>query len=143
MSLFWEEMVIDPPHSPERCPRGRNDHFATCYGEMLTPEVRSTLVCTLEPGHEDAHAAEIGISDEGLCVIRTWGCPGGPESQVPGKSINRAPATGLQEREVSPCLLFERHPGMHLGQGIGLVDDEGLNRRGERSYDDTSSERRL
>lgn len=32
---------------------------------------------------------------------------------------------------------------MHLGQGIGLVDDEGLNRRGERPYDDTSSERRL
>lgn len=34
MSLFWEEMLIDPPHSPERCPRGRNDHFVTCYGEM-------------------------------------------------------------------------------------------------------------
>lgn len=28
-------------------------------------------------------------------------------------------------------------PGMHLGQGIGLVDEEGLNRCGERPRDDT------
>ncbi|MEU9546682.1 hypothetical protein [Streptomyces mirabilis] len=89
MSLFWEEMVIDPPHSPERCPRGRNDHFATCYDEMLTPEVRSTLVCTLEPGHEDAHAAEIGISDEGMCDQDMWlswraGVPGARQIHQPG-----------------------------------------------------------
>lgn len=69
MSLFREEMAIEPPHSPERCPRGRNAHYGICYDEMLTPEVRSTLACTLEPGHEDDHAAEIGISDEWLCSL--------------------------------------------------------------------------
>lgn len=113
-------------------PRGRNDHFAICYDEMLTPEVRSTLVCTLEPGHEDAHAAEIGISDEGLCDQDMWlswqaGVPRARQIHQPG-TCNWT----VGEMGVNPCLLFERHPGMHLGQGIGLVNDEGLNRHGER-----------
>lgn len=138
MSLFWEEMAIEPPHSPERCPRGRNAHYGICYDEMLTPEVRSTLACTLEPGHEDDHAAEIGISDEGLCDQDMWlswraGVPGARKIHQPG-TCNWA----VGEMGVNPCLLFDGHPGMHLGQGIGLVGEEGLNRHGERPYDDTS-----
>lgn len=50
----------------------REAHYGVCYDEMLTPEVRSTLVCTLEPGHEDDHSAKIGISDEGMCDQDMW-----------------------------------------------------------------------
>lgn len=60
---------------------------------------------------------------------------------VPGARKIHQPGTcnwAVGEMGVNPCLLFDRHPGMHLGQGIGLVDEEGLNRHGERPYDDTS-----
>ncbi|MFE4337010.1 hypothetical protein ACFRQM_49165 [Streptomyces sp. NPDC056831] len=69
MALFWEEMAIAPGHPPERCPRGRDAHFGVCYDEMITPSVRSTLQCDLEPGHEDAHASEIGISEDGMWAL--------------------------------------------------------------------------
>ncbi|WP_328335737.1 MULTISPECIES: hypothetical protein [unclassified Streptomyces] len=141
MSLFWEEMTIDPGHSAARCPRGSNAHYGVCYDEMLTAEVRSTLSCDLEPGHEDAHASEIGISEDGLCDSDMWmfwraGVPGAREIQQPGTCD-----WAIGEQGVNPCVLFKRHPGMHQAQGLGFVDDKGMNQAGERPFDDTYAAR--
>ncbi|WP_405816761.1 MULTISPECIES: hypothetical protein [unclassified Streptomyces] len=141
MSLFWEELVIDPPHSAERCPQGRNTHFGNCYDEMITPEVRSTLLCTLQPGHDEEHASEIGISDDGLCDSDMWMFW---RASVPGAREIRQPGTcnwGLGEEGTNPCVLFSGHPGMHGAQGLGFVDDQGLNYLGQRPYDDTGRPR--
>lgn len=140
MTLFWEDLVIDPKHSAERCPRDRNTHYGICYEELITEEVRSTVACTLEPGHGDEHAAEIGFSD-GMCSLDMWifwraGVPGAREIRQP-----RSCDWAVGEMGVNPCLLFKEHPGMHFGQGLGLVNEEGLNRYGERPSDDTYAAR--
>ncbi|MFH9426268.1 hypothetical protein [Streptomyces sp. NPDC017529] len=137
MSLFWEEVSIEPGHPPERCPRGRDAHFGVCYAEMITEEVRSMLECGLEPGHEDAHAAEIGFSDDGVCDMDMWmfwraGVPGAREIRQPGTCDWEA-----GERGINLCVLFRGHGGRHKAQGLGFVDDQGLNRFGERPSDDT------
>ncbi|MEV6886034.1 hypothetical protein [Streptomyces sp. NPDC051135] len=143
MTLFWEELAIEPPHPAERCPRGRNEHYVACYAEMITPEVRSTLECTLMPAHDGAHAAEIGFSEDGVCDQDMWmswqaGVPGARQIHQPGEC-----RWALGELGTNPCVLFKDHPGLHRGQGIGFVDDEGLNRHGERPYDDTHSTQRF
>ncbi|MDQ1042124.1 hypothetical protein QFZ76_000360 [Streptomyces sp. V4I2] len=137
MSLFWEELAIDPGHPAERCPRGRNAHFGICFAEMITPEVRSTLRCDLAPRHEDAHASEIGISDDGMCDLDMWMFW---RSRVPGAREIRQPGTcdwGLGELGTNPCGLFRDHAGLHLAEGLGFVDAQGRNRLGERPADDT------
>jgi len=141
VSLFWEELMIDPGHPVERCPRGRNAHFGICFDEMITPEVRSTLRCELSPGHEDSHASLIGISDDGMDDQDMWmfwraGVPGAREIRQPGGCD-----WGLGEIGTNPCVLFRDHGGKHDGQGLGFVDSQGLNRLGERPADDTYADR--
>ena len=41
----------------------------------------------------------------------------------------------------NPCVLFRDHGGMRDVQGLGFVDDQGLNRLGERPADDTYAAR--
>ncbi len=87
---------------------------------MLTPEVRSTLRCALEPRHEDAHASEIGISDDGVCDTDMWmfwrsGVPGTREIRQPGTSH-----WGLGELGTNPCVLFLSHGGKARCAGHGI-----------------------
>ncbi|MFF3734641.1 hypothetical protein ACFYXM_31220 [Streptomyces sp. NPDC002476] len=124
MSLFWEELTIEPGRSARQCSRGEASHFRICYEEMLTPENRSTLECRLEPGHEGAHASEIGFSADGICDLDMWLCrwtgvPGAREIRQPG-----ACAFELGDQHSCP---FQGHTGMHLAQGLGFVTAEGKN----------------
>lgn len=137
MSLFWEEMSIDPGHPPERCPRGRNAHFGICYDEMITPAIRSTLEYKLAPGHEDAHVSEIGFSDDGVCDLGMWlfwraGVPGARKIRQP-----RACEWAVGALGTNACVLFTGHAGMHRAQGLRFVNDQDLNRAGKRPTDDT------